>query len=194
MVCPKRISGGARRRFVQLSAVPKSSWTEDEKNFMEYASYVRDARHRYFHEHDTTKEKKKPLVDNKTSSEAAQTSEATPVTVPVPAPAPAVQKEDPIVTDEPITTENPISTNEPKNETDALIETIDALMEGSGFDPELGSQDVVTEAEEILLTQQHDNEAGLESIEIKQEVSLGNEVSITEIENVQAVPLEEKTE
>ena len=49
-VCPKRISGASRRRFVTLSSKTSESLSEQEKSFMEYANYSRDARQRYFHE------------------------------------------------------------------------------------------------------------------------------------------------
>lgn len=46
--CPNRMSGAARRRMVRLMGVDKSTWSPEEAEFMEYATYVRMAREKYF--------------------------------------------------------------------------------------------------------------------------------------------------
>lgn len=50
-VCPNRIPGAARKKYVILNQKPKEKWSEEETTFMEYASYIREARDRYFQEH-----------------------------------------------------------------------------------------------------------------------------------------------
>lgn len=60
ILCPNRISGGACRRYGHLSKKPQETWTEDDKIFMEYAQYIRDARQRYYQEQEAERRASKP--------------------------------------------------------------------------------------------------------------------------------------
>lgn len=46
--CPNRLSGSARRRFANLDKKNTAEWTQDEKFFMEFAEFTRNARKKYF--------------------------------------------------------------------------------------------------------------------------------------------------